>query len=85
MRKFVKGREIEAADTPFKIAKLNTLEKANHVAASEIYIGFEAKSTLNQKLSSSNPRIMVAQPENVVSKFQQVFAKLIEKKLKTSY
>ena len=31
--KFVKGREIEAADTHFKIAKVNAIETANHVAA----------------------------------------------------
>ena len=57
MRKFVKGREIEAADTPFKIAKLNTLKTATHVATSEIDIGFGATSTLTysikeKKLSS---------------------------------
>ena len=42
MRKFVKGREIGAADTPFKIAELNALETANHVALSEIDTRFEA-------------------------------------------
>ena len=41
MSKFVKGREIEDADNPLKIAKLNALESVNHEAASEIDIGLE--------------------------------------------
>ena len=40
MRKFVKGREIEAADALFKIAKLNALETAVYGAGSEMDIGF---------------------------------------------
>ena len=42
MRMFLKRRKIEAADTPFMIA---VLETANHVAASEIDKGFRATSS----------------------------------------
>ena len=50
MRTFVKGREVEAADIPFQIAKMNVLEMFNHVAASEIDIGLGTTSTLIQAI-----------------------------------
>ena len=45
MGKFVKRSELEGADSAYKIAKLNVLEAATHVASSEIDIGFAAKTT----------------------------------------
>ena len=44
IRKLIKGREIEAADTPFNIAQLNAFEMADHVT------GFGASSTLTQTI-----------------------------------
>ena len=46
----MKGRELEVADTFFKITMLNALERANHVTVSEIDIGFEVTSTLTQTI-----------------------------------
>ena len=50
MGKFVKRSELEGADSAYKIAKLNVLEAATHVAPSEIDIGFAAKTTLEKAL-----------------------------------
>ena len=48
MGKFVKRQELEAADSPYKIAKLNVSHVASHVAPSDIDIGFAAKATCRQ-------------------------------------
>ena len=48
--KFVKMKELQAADSPLKITKLDVLEMANHVAASEIHVGFAAADTLAKAL-----------------------------------
>ena len=48
--KALKGRDIKDTGTPFKIAKLDALETANHMAASEIDIGFGATSALTQAI-----------------------------------
>ena len=45
MGKFVKRLEHEAAGTPLKIPKVNVVEKVNHVAASQIGVGFPAAAT----------------------------------------
>ena len=50
MGKFVKRSELEGADSAYKIAKLNVLEAATHVAPSEIDIGFAVKTTLEKAL-----------------------------------
>ena len=50
MAKFVKRQELEAADSPYKIAKLNVLHTASHVAPSDIDIGFAAKATVDKAL-----------------------------------
>ena len=46
MGKFVKREELEAADSLYKIAKLNVSHAASHVAPSDIDIGFAAKATI---------------------------------------
>ena len=50
MGKFVKRQELEAADSPYKIAKLNVLHAASHVAPSDIDIAFAAKATVDKAL-----------------------------------
>ena len=50
MGKFVKREELEAADSPYKIAKLNVSHAASHVTPSEIDIGFAAKATVDKAL-----------------------------------
>ena len=45
MHKFVKKSALDAADTVYKIANLDVLDKKNHKAAGEIDIGFAAKAT----------------------------------------
>ena len=50
MGKFVKREELEAADSPYKIAKLNVSHTASHVTPSEIDIGFAAKATVDKAL-----------------------------------
>ena len=49
MGKFVK-RQLETAGTPLKISKVNVLETVNHVAASQIVVGFAASATLSRAL-----------------------------------
>ena len=50
MEKFVKRQELEAPGTPLKISKVNLLETVNHVAASQIDVGFAAAATLGRAL-----------------------------------
>ena len=50
MGKFVKREELEAANSPYKIAKLNVSHAASHVTPSEIDIGFAAKATVDKAL-----------------------------------
>ena len=46
MGKFMKRAVLEGANSAYKIAKLNVLDSATHVAPSEVDIGFTAKTTL---------------------------------------
>ena len=48
MGKFVKRQELEAADSPYKIAKLSVSHAAGHVAPSDIDIGFAGKATVDK-------------------------------------
>ena len=50
MGKFVKRQELEAADSLYKIAKLNVSHAASHVAPSDIDIGFAAKAIVGKAL-----------------------------------
>ena len=50
MGKFVKRQELEAADSPYKIAKLNVSRATSHVAPSDIDIGFRTKATVDKAL-----------------------------------
>ena len=50
MGKFVKREELEAADSPYKITKLNVSHAASHVTPSEIDIGFAAKALVDKAL-----------------------------------
>ena len=50
MGKFVKRQEPEAAESLYKIAKLNVSHAANHVTPSDIDIGFAAKATVDKAL-----------------------------------
>ena len=50
MEKFVKRQECEAAGFPLKISKLNVMETINHVAVSQIDVGFAAAATLSRAL-----------------------------------
>ena len=46
MQKYVKKSVLETADTVYKIANLDVLDKKNHKAPAEIEIGFAVKATL---------------------------------------
>ena len=48
MGKFMKRAVLEGANSAYKIAKLNVLDSATHVAPSEVDIGFAAKTTLEK-------------------------------------
>ena len=48
MGKFMKRAVFEGANSAYKIAKLNVLDSATHVAPSEVDIGFSAKTTLEK-------------------------------------
>ena len=48
MGKFMKRAVLEGAKSAYKIAKLNVLDSATHVAPSEVDIGFAAKTTLEK-------------------------------------
>ena len=48
MGKFMKRAVLEGANSAYKIAKLNVLDSATHVAPSEVDIGFAAKTTLRK-------------------------------------
>ena len=48
MGKFMKRAVLEVANSAYKIAKLNVLDSATHVAPSEVDIGFAAKTTLEK-------------------------------------
>ena len=48
MGKFMKRAVFEGANSAYKIAKLNVLDSATHVAPSEVDIGFAAKTTLEK-------------------------------------
>ena len=50
MWKYVKRQVLETAGTTLKISKVNILEAVNHVAASQIDIGFAAAATLSRML-----------------------------------
>ena len=52
MHKFMKKSALDAADTVYKIANLDVLDKKNHKAAGEIDIGFAAKATLGNLAKS---------------------------------
>ena len=48
MGKFMKRAVLEGVNSAYKIAKLNVLDSATHVAPSEVDIGFAAKTTLEK-------------------------------------
>ena len=48
MQKFIKQSEIQAANCPVKIAKLNVMETGIHVAHSDVDVGFAATATLTK-------------------------------------
>ena len=48
MGKFMKRAVLEGANSAYKIAKLNVLDSATHVAPSGVDIGFAAKTTLEK-------------------------------------
>ena len=59
MGKLVKRQELEAADSPYKIAKLNASHAASHVAPSDIDIGFAAKATVDKALREKVSQLQV--------------------------
>ena len=73
MGKFVKKQELEAADSPYKIAKLNVSHAASRVTPSDIDIGFGAKATVDKALR-----------EKKVSQFVLEFRKECEVMLQTT-
>ena len=48
MHKFVKQSELQEANTPAKIGRLNVMETAIHLTPSDIDVGFAATGTLNK-------------------------------------
>ena len=48
MQKFIKQSEMQAANSPVKIAKLNVMETGIHVAPSDVDVGFAATATLTK-------------------------------------
>ena len=59
MGKFVKRQELEAADSPSKIAKLNVSHAVSHVAPADIDIGFAAKATVDKALREKVSHLQV--------------------------
>ena len=53
MGKFVRTQELEAADTPLKISKVNVLAIENHVGASDIDVGFAAAVNVSKALKEN--------------------------------
>ena len=51
MQKFIKQSELQAANSPVKIAKLNVLETAIHLSTADIDVGFVATVTLTKVLN----------------------------------
>ena len=47
-QKFIKQSEMQAANSPVKIAKLNVMETGIHVAPSDVDVGFAATATLTK-------------------------------------
>ena len=50
LQKFIKQSELQVANSPAKIAKLNVLETSNHLAIADIDVGFAATATLTKAL-----------------------------------
>ena len=48
MQKFIKQSEMQAADSPVKIAKLHVMETGIHVAPSDVDVGLAATATLTK-------------------------------------
>ena len=48
MQKFIRKSEMQAANSPVKIAKLNVMETGIHVAPSYVGVGFAATATLTK-------------------------------------
>ena len=48
MQKFIKQSELQAANNPAKIAKLNVFETGIHLAAADIDVGLAATATLTK-------------------------------------
>ena len=48
MQKFIKQSEMQAANSPVKIAKLNVMETGIHVAPFDVDVGFAVTATLTK-------------------------------------
>ena len=55
MQKFIKQNELQAANSPAKIPKLNVLETGIHWAAAVIVVGFAATAILIKALKEKKP------------------------------
>ena len=56
MQKFIKQRELQAANRPAKLAKLNALETGIHLATADIDVGFAATATLTNAVKGKKLR-----------------------------
>ena len=50
MHKFIKQSELQAANSPAKITKLNASETGIHLATADVDVGFAATATLTKAL-----------------------------------
>ena len=54
MQKYIKQSELQAANSPAKIAKFNVLETGIHLATADIDVGSAATATLIKALKKKN-------------------------------
>ena len=82
MGKFMKRAVLEGANSACKIAKLNMLDSATHVAPSEVDIGFAAKTTLEKVYKEekiSQLQVLEFRKEKNVSVLATTVAKIQER------
>ena len=81
MHKFVKKSVLDSADTMYKIANLDVLDKQNHKVAAEIHIGFAAKAilTTHAKSKAVNERGVLQFRMDCTKSISHVASKLLER------
>ena len=77
MQKFIKYSELQAANSPAKIAKLNVLETGIHLATADIDVEYAATATLTKTLKEKKKVCYkcMSSRKNVVQCWQQLLPK----------